>query len=359
MIDADEFLERLVKGIQCNLDPDAVVCWSEKIQGRQFDVSVRFRAGNLDYLVLFEVKNKSRRASAQDIEAFVTKARDQNANKIVFVTKAGFQKSAIDVAKRHNVSLFTVGFDESNIAPIGNSTWFMPASGEIKYQADLDVHFGAPVEVNSIASVTLVYSDGQRHKLPEEQSQLVGCLKRTKFESGESLLEHVLSLPMPASKLNEPIFVVMDLKEQAKITPQDEYFFPGGMLARISLELVRVVGRPMSGTSRIDPNTTVCPVIYTNAVSGEVLRFPVEALPIGVNKIEKGKFYFTLFPLSYFYCKAIHGEELEFVLVESFQNGILFQAIIRQHSSYSYLYFPVVDKKVLTRLQLRLRDYSR
>src|SRR3546814_18495417 len=93
MIKEDEYLERVVAGIHAVSSGDAEVIWNESINGRQFDVVVRFQLGTLAYLVLVEVKNRSRRASAQDVEAFVTKARDQQASKAVFVTVAGFQRS--------------------------------------------------------------------------------------------------------------------------------------------------------------------------------------------------------------------------------------------------------------------------
>ncbi len=115
MIGEDEYLERIVAGIHAVTSSDADVSWNEVINGRQFDVVVRFALGTLRYLVLIEVKNKTRRASAQDLDAFVTKARDQNSNKAVFVSAAGFQAGAIEVGKRHGVDLFQVSFDEEQL----------------------------------------------------------------------------------------------------------------------------------------------------------------------------------------------------------------------------------------------------
>src|SRR3546814_14709733 len=91
------------------------VCSSDLINGRQFDVVVRFQVGTLRYLVLIEVKNRSRKVTAEHIESFVTKARDQNASKTVVVSAAGFQSGAVLVAERHGVDLFPVTFDESKI----------------------------------------------------------------------------------------------------------------------------------------------------------------------------------------------------------------------------------------------------
>ena len=112
MIGNDEYLERVVAGIQAVTTNGAEVTWNETINGRQFDVVVRFKLGTLRYLVVIEVKNRSRKAEAADLDEFVTKARDQNANKSVFVTASGFQNGAKAVAKRHGIDLFTVSFDE-------------------------------------------------------------------------------------------------------------------------------------------------------------------------------------------------------------------------------------------------------
>ena len=111
----DEYLERIVAGIQTMTTAGATVSWNEVINGRQFDVVVRFKLGTLRYLVLIEVRNRTRKTAASDMDAFVLKAGDQNANKAVFVTAAGFQDGAIIVAKRHGVDLFTLTFDEAGM----------------------------------------------------------------------------------------------------------------------------------------------------------------------------------------------------------------------------------------------------
>src|SRR3546814_12920698 len=98
MIKEDEYLERVVAGIHAVSSGDAEAIWNESINGRQFDVVVRFQLGTLAYLVLVEVKNRSRRASAQDVEAFVTKAPDQQATKAASAPVAGFQAAPAPAA---------------------------------------------------------------------------------------------------------------------------------------------------------------------------------------------------------------------------------------------------------------------
>ena len=45
MISDDEYLERLVAGIQAVSTDGADVRWNEELNGRQFDVVVRFKMG--------------------------------------------------------------------------------------------------------------------------------------------------------------------------------------------------------------------------------------------------------------------------------------------------------------------------
>src|SRR3546814_13079848 len=98
MISDDEYLERIVAGIHVVTTEGAEVIWNEKINGRQFDVAVRFQVGTLRYLVLIEVKNRSRKVTAEHIASFVTKARDQKASKTVVDSDAEFQYGAVLVA---------------------------------------------------------------------------------------------------------------------------------------------------------------------------------------------------------------------------------------------------------------------
>jgi len=97
--------ERLVAAIHQAETQGAAVTWNEKINGRQFDVVLRFKAGLHDYLTVVECKEYKGKVSVDKIDAFVTKARDVNASKAVFVSSCGYQSGCIDVATRHGVRL--------------------------------------------------------------------------------------------------------------------------------------------------------------------------------------------------------------------------------------------------------------
>jgi hypothetical protein len=172
MIGDDEYLERLVAGIQAVSTGGADVRWNEELNGRQFDVVVRFKMGTLQYLVLIEVKNRTRKAGAEDLDDFVTKARDQNANKAVFVTTAGFQSGAIEVAKRHGIEIFTLTFDEKDIRLPRNATWISTRNPLAPKDAKPEFNIGEPELVANIEQASLTYADGSEGEIPSEQSQM-------------------------------------------------------------------------------------------------------------------------------------------------------------------------------------------
>lgn len=186
MIPDDEFLERIVAGVHAVADSEADVAWNQHINGRQFDVVVRFKRGPLSYFVLVEVKNKKRKATAEDLDAFVTKARDQNANKAVFVTAAGFQSGALEVAHRHGIDLFTITFPEDEFDLPENLHFQLNVEAENPTEIPYIKHTGREV-INAFEQICLVYKSGARFEMPDEPSQMDYYLRTTLLKDGSSL----------------------------------------------------------------------------------------------------------------------------------------------------------------------------
>lgn len=357
LISADEYLERIVAGIHAVTTAGADVSWNEVINGRQFDVVVRFKLGPLRYLVLIEVKNRTRKTSVSDMDAFVQKARDQNANKAVFVTAAGFQDGAITVAKRHGVDLFTVTFDENEMhLPSEASFITIREKGAPKtFLPTLSI--GDPKLVTNIDTATLVYMDGKKFDLPNEQSQMTYYIKKTKLQDGRTLDDVIRQGPFDEPELGERRCNEIRFDPPQHIDPPDDYFFPPGILISIECVITGRMGRPLGGNTLIDPNTFMSPVIYTNVITGESNRFAIDQLPLGSKRVSVGRFYFISHPLMYYYCDAIQGDKVRWHLIESFQNGEMVNATLTQDIKRSPHYIPVSDKKIINRLQRRLEDY--
>lgn len=356
MVSEDEFLERLVAGIQSMATPVAntEVRWNEKIGGRQFDVVVRFQLALTRYLVVIEVKNHKRRTEAQDVEAFVTKARDKQADKIIFVNKAGYQEGALDVARRHGVELFTVAFDEQSLELSTTAPYFLLSETNAASPPPT-LSLGEQKRVNVVVSMVLVYADGQRHEVPSETSQMTYYLQRTACADGRTLMD-LINDGLPNPEVEQTVSHRIMLTPAQQITPPDEYFYPAGSLTEIESKVEGDYSRSVEGNVRIEPSAFAPLVIYKNILTGEVLSFPMHMLPLGEERVEPLRFYFMESPLRYFYCAAVHDNLVAWRLVESFQAGKLVRSEFRQDMKYARYYIPVTDPKILERLQHRLRD---
>ncbi len=271
MISDDEYLERIVAGIHAVTTEDADVAWNETINGRQFDVVVRFVVGTLRYLVVVEVKNRTRKASVQDLDAFINKARDQLASKAVFVTAAGYQSGALAIAERHGVDLFTVAFDEQEVVgPPSNSCLVMrhPDAPDVPDGAVPELSIGDVETILAIEQVTLIYTNRTRWVLPEEQSQMRYYVEKTFFDDGSSLNDFMQTqrfrVPEPDETLRERIKV----KPARGINPPDDYYFPQGKLEAIECVIACREAHRLSGTIQIEPSAFSHPVVYTNVQTG-------------------------------------------------------------------------------------------
>lgn len=356
MISDSEYLERIVGGIHAATSGDAEVRWNEGLNGRQFDVVVRFQLGTLRYLVLIEVKNRTRPASAMDIEAFVTKTRDQLADKAVFVTAAGFQDGAVAVARRHGVDLFTLSFDQDDVdLALAGGVALRLKEGHSPEEVELAI--GEPELVTVIERASLTYTDRQRFDMPSEASQMTYYAEKTLLADGRSIGDLIMSVPHSAPALDEVRDASMEIVPPLGILPPDSYFYPAGDICRIELKVAGRMSRMISGNVLIEPSMFRCPVIYTNVLTGEVSRYTLDQLPLNMGSVIPGQFYFQLHPLRYFQCASISGDLITWRLIESFQRGQLIRATYTQDTKYGAYYVPVSNREIVERLNGRLHDY--
>lgn len=357
MTSEDEYLERVVAGIHAVSSSDAEVRWNAIINGRQFDVVVRFRVGTLNYLVLIEVKNRIRRASASDVEAFVTKARDQQANKAVFVTSAGYQKGAKTVAIRHGVDLFTVEFDKDVVELSSQPTLILHHNPEYIGDPTPRLEVSEPMLMAVIESTRLFFDDGRHFDLPNEVSQMTYYAKKTKLGDGRCLADLMQSERGHPPKLNAARKEVKQLDRPVSVNPPDTYFFPPGLLDRVELSVAGRMGRLLSGNIEIEPSSFRSPVLYSNVLTGEVTQYSLDQLPLNSDSIQPEHFYFQAHPLRYFYCSSIEENSVTWQLIESFQRAQLIRGSYTQDVKYGAFYVPVTDKAILRRLEGRLQDF--
>lgn len=358
MLSDDEYLERLVAGIHAATSGDADVRWNEIINGRQFDVVVRFRLGTLSYLVLIEVKNRKRPASASDVEAFVVKAKDQGANKAVFVTAAGFQAGAKEVALRHGVELYTVAFDQSQLSVPSAAAMIVVTNPDAGPGQTPEFSIGDDQLIANVDTVEFHYANGARATVPSEQSQMNYYMSRTRVDDGRTLMDIVEAHQVGALEVDERLSFRERFRPSATLSPPDDYFFPRGRIKAMSWEVVGVIGRMMSGNIRVDPALFAPSVVYTNVLTGEAMTFTQDKLPLGDGDVRPGHYYFIYHPLIYYRCDAIEGDLVRWTIVESFQAGQLQRGRFTQERRWARSYIRVADKAVIARLKKRLADYE-
>lgn len=92
-------LERFVAAIHKLEAGGAEIHWGEKINGREFDVTVRVRDGEQVRLTVIECRDLSKRVSVEAVEAFITKAADANAAHAIMVSGITFINPAAQQGK--------------------------------------------------------------------------------------------------------------------------------------------------------------------------------------------------------------------------------------------------------------------
>jgi hypothetical protein len=106
-------LEQVVGRIQQMLDPQCSVSYRERLKNRlgfsrEFDVVIRgFFAGH-PMLGVIECKDWTDKVGTPEMDAFITKTRDINANLRMVVSPKGFTRPALDQAKDAGVGVFSL-----------------------------------------------------------------------------------------------------------------------------------------------------------------------------------------------------------------------------------------------------------
>src|SRR5271165_4168940 len=146
--------ERLIAAIHAAANRGAKVKWNDSINGRQFDVTIRFKQGLYEYLTVVECKDYTRPVPVEKVEAFVTKSQDVGAHHGVLASSSGFQEGALHAAKKHNITLIHVTSSyDVDLSPFG-------------------ARWGGETDALHIHSISFEYADGEIKRLPEEAHAL-------------------------------------------------------------------------------------------------------------------------------------------------------------------------------------------
>lgn len=105
--------EKAVAAIQAQIDPTSSVSHNEIIDdrlghARQFDIVIRGIFAGQQMLGIIECKDLKRRVGNPEIDAFVTKALDVNANFKIVMSRSGFTKPALEKCAHYGVQALSL-----------------------------------------------------------------------------------------------------------------------------------------------------------------------------------------------------------------------------------------------------------
>lgn len=113
--------EKLVAKIQEYLSPGAVVTHNDKIKGksgrlRQVDVSIKQKIGQFKILIVMQCKDQKDPIDVNDVESFIGKIKDIEANRGAIVSASGFTSTAIARGKDAGLNLY-------RLVDVANHEW--------------------------------------------------------------------------------------------------------------------------------------------------------------------------------------------------------------------------------------------
>lgn len=323
-------------------DHGADVRWNELIDGRQFDVTIRFRKGLYEYLTVVECKSYGKPVSVEKVEAFVTKSSDVHAHHAVIASTSGFQKGAQETAHKHSITLVHVT-DSSEI--------------------DLSVfgaHWVGFTDVLHIDSIELEFTDGEKKQLPQESSAMTYYTSHLFIQCGseQMVLNDVVHHHLSALPRGEPDSYndhTIKCPSGAHVLGPDDGEIPQKPLVCIRVRAGLAKAKTLAGPVMVDTHFLVPDVKVRNIGTGEEKTFSMHDLPLGIDTgFAECKFYELPQFAEYYYCDSIKDGVADIYLVESFQHGQLVQAHLKMRTKYANHYVPVSEQATIQRLSRRL-----
>jgi hypothetical protein len=148
--------EEAVAAVQGLLDPSATVLHNQRLMDRvghrrQFDVVIRAKAAGHDVLGVIECKDLRRPGDSPEVNAFADKARNVNANVVLMVSRRGFTKPALELARFHGIGTFSLlKHDHTSEGVTFGVYWYATVLSWNTLQITL--HFDGPATVTSFSA---------------------------------------------------------------------------------------------------------------------------------------------------------------------------------------------------------------
>jgi hypothetical protein len=326
--------ERLVATLHRADATGTEVHWNEKISGRQFDVVIRFSVGAYRYLTVVECKDQDRSVPVCDVEAFVIKARDAGADKAVVVSRSGFQEGAFDIAKRHNIELFSLTYIEEvseellseDLIPsirVYDARFF---ATDIARWIVLPEDRGLPAYLETHLLVSIRGKQTTLLELIDSTFNAAGLRPTSSPSTRTATLEEGSTAYFPHLRQTHPVNAL-------------EFTY--------KLDSLRALKQP-----GIDPTLVSGTYEYRDLRTGQVRRFPKYALQLEYDTVfREGTFYFEPTLEYSYYCHRLKGSQARMFLVESYQHGTLVQVIMTMDTKFQRRYVEITDADEIQRLR--------
>lgn len=321
--------EHLVAAIQEAAHSGSTVRWNEKINGRQFDVTIRTPIGAVEELTVVECKDTKSRVPVEKVDALVTKARDAGAALAVMVSQNGYQDGCHEVAQRHGMQLLTLNEVKSIPADLLSGTFTLAAN---------------------IYGVSISTQDDQSFPLTEDRGKLPWLLNQGYVigEGQQISLRQVIHRALSDLRMTfAPKSVTVELDGSVAYLPdRSEPLELGKMKFQVRL----VQAALMRGGPQLDPWLISRAYRVQNELTGESTTHQALHLkPTVGDLIKPGKFYHnSQLGISY-YCRSIVDGEAKVAAVEAYQHGSLIQVEFTADAATMTGYVEVTDKSEIKR----------
>lgn len=328
-----KLFERLVAAIHEVELENGTVTWDDKINNRQFDVTIRFKRGMYDFLIVIECKNNLRPISVDKIDAFVTKARDANADKAIMVSSSGYQRRCLEVAQKHGINLFSLNeINKYSIQELGSV--LIPAL--------------------KIYDILLYYDKKNYIKLPEEKNilpylchQTIVTCKHNKYTLFDIISRYSTKMFKNLNTDENEYTITMEPKSIVHYPLLANLF----NLISIKFKYKLISIKPLL-TNGLDPyflKNLFKEYEYKNIINNDSMT---------ISKfntvLRNDKFYVDPKTEWSYYCYKIKDNIASMILLESYQHGNLFQADFTMSCDFSGHYIEITDKKEINRLTTML-----
>lgn len=330
--------ERLVAAIHTAEQKGANVKWNDVIDGRQFDVTIRFKEGFYKYLTVIECKDYTNPVPVKEVEAFVTKSRRVKADKSIMLSASGFQSGAKEVAKYEKMSLFSLmSLPQTSVEDL-----FEQISPFVCLIYFFRFRLSEP---NTFVAI------------PEETGILRSMMRETKIigKAIDTCPEEIVHQYKGQAK------------ELATETPQTlEIQFPydtevkhmNGLLShKVKSFLFDYCLIPISNLKStqglgIDPYLSGDVYKFTDEISNSSQIIDKSKYKLGFDtKIKAGDFYKNPNLDFSYYCEFVGKTQVKMWLIESYQNNGLFQGIGTLPLSNTTQFVEITEKTEIDRLR--------